>query len=601
MKRIIQKSASALMASAAICVGFTACIADEPMVTSATEVGKAAATGDAYFTLSITTPTTGATSRAEDPTAETTQQYDQGYDYEYGVKVVYLYFFDQNNKSIVLSTGKRYMAVSVSLDSQKDASPESPNGSATNLGVRYSTTTPFKVDAALGVGTYRVVALCNAPAATLPEYTSSSYTELDFTTLEELQNSQHSYKNIGSAYSINDNGIPMSSRSWDGKIYQTITISAENVYSKPCEISLQVERELARVQYTNNTTEFLLYSDTKYTTSIGKVILKQREILNNPHSWYLFRHVGTIDPTSSSAYTPSFASDCFGQLTSGGTSPYVITPYTSTQTTDVSKFVDNDSPMIVQSGSVYYGSPYYYRTFEDWIEKLVDGSYTGWDACGLTSQSVIGYIPENCMHSTAQKKGNVTCVLFRGELRPTSAICGLDYTTYKTTKEYTYSGSYSYNYKDTYMDYEDLYYYNGKFYCNLLGVYLDNETYFNSISVVGSSLSSGSGNYKYLTPTNCESEYGIKRYVNHMGYYFYFIKHLDNGVNGSMGPMEYAIVRNNSYDIKINRISMPAYTLNEAESIDPSEDIERNSLYMDADIVVRPWISRPQTADLGAR
>jgi hypothetical protein len=70
-----------------------------------------------------------------------------------------------------------------------------------------------------------------------------------------------------------------------------------------------------------------------------------------------------------------------------------------------------------------------------------------------------------------------------------------------------------------------------------------------------------------------------------------------------MGPMEFAIVRNNSYDIKINRIAMPAYTLDEAEDINPGDDIEKNSttMYLDADIVVRPWISRPQTTDLGAR
>jgi hypothetical protein len=604
------------MVSAAIGMSFTSCSADDLMMPG--DETTTAGIGDAYFTVSISMPTIGGTSRA-DATAESSGSYDQGYDYEYAINTVYLYFFDSNDKVVTMSDGKKYMKVSVSLENKTESDPESPNGTATNMGVQYATTNPIKVDSSISAGTYKVCALCNAPAAELPTTTTSTYTELNFTTLDELLSSKHSYDNLGSVYSLHDNGIPMSSRDYKGSVYQTISISKANTKSSPCAITLYVERELARVCYTNTSNSFTLYKDTNFTSSLGTVVLKQREILNNPTDWYTFRHVGTIDASTfkptmgGSSYDAATAQ--YGQITTSNT-PYVITPCTSEQTTSASTYVSNNSPFIVQSGSKYYSSPYSYRTFNDWILKISNGTYTGWEACGLDPASVIGYVPENSMQAAAQKKGNATCVVFRAEMRPTVAYYAAS-TTSTSVESYSLKGSYSYGrststvtldgvsttvYDNSYLLCPDLYFFNGKFYANLTGVYVDNKSYFNSLSVSGVS-SSESTDYKYLTPDNCESTYGVKRYADHMGYYFYYIRHLDNNDNTVMGPMEFAIVRNNSYDIKINRIAMPAYTLDEAEDINPGDDIEKNSttMYLDADIVVRPWISRPQTTDLGAR
>jgi hypothetical protein len=606
------------MVSAAIGMSFTSCSADDVMMPG--DETTAAGTGDAYFTVSISMPTIGGTSRA-DATAESSGSYDQGLENEYAINTVYLYFFDANDQVVTMSNGKKYMSVSVSLDNKTEKDPESPNGTATNMGVQYATTDPIKVDSKIVAGTYKVCALCNAPAAELPTTTTSTYTELNFTTLDELLSSKHSYENLGSVYSLDEHGIPMSSRDYKGTVYQTINISKANTKSSPCSITLYVEREMARVCYTNTSISFPLYKDTSYTTTLGTVVLKQREILNNPATWYTFRHVGSIDASTfkptmgGSSYDAANAQ--YGQITTNN-APYVITPSTSEQTTSASTYVSNNSPFIVQSGSKYYSSPYNYRTFNDWILKVSDGVNTGWNAEGLTPSSVIGYVPENCMQAAAQKKGNATCVVFRAEMRPTVAYYAAS-TTSTSVQAYTLKGSYSgsgststtkvtldgaseYVYNDSYLLSQDLYFFNGKFYANLPGVYVDNKSYFQGLSVSGVS-TYDSSYYKYLTPDNCESTYGVKRYKDHMGYYFYYIRHLDNGDNTVMGPMEFAIVRNNSYDIKINRIAMPAYTLDEAEDINPGEDVEKVSttMYLDADIVVRPWISRPQTTDLGAR
>jgi hypothetical protein len=44
---------------------------------------------------------------------------------------------------------------------------------------------------------------------------------------------------------------------------------------------------------------------------------------------------------------------------------------------------------------------------------------------------------------------------------------------------------------------------------------------------------------------------------------------------------------------------MAPYTTDEIKEIDTKEDVENVPVYLDADIVVRPWILRSQTPNLG--
>ena len=82
----------------------------------------------------------------------------------------------------------------------------------------------------------------------------------------------------------------------------------------------------------------------------------------------------------------------------------------------------------------------------------------------------------------------------------------------------------------------------------------------------------------------------IKEYKEGTCYYFYWIRHEDNGNPTVVGPMEYAIVRNNIYDLTVSSIS----GLGEA-AIDvptPSEPAETVTATIQVTLKVRNWVVR---------
>lgn len=82
----------------------------------------------------------------------------------------------------------------------------------------------------------------------------------------------------------------------------------------------------------------------------------------------------------------------------------------------------------------------------------------------------------------------------------------------------------------------------------------------------------------------------VKKYEGGTCYYFYWIRHEDNGNPTVVGPMEYAIVRNNIYDLTVSSIS----GLGEA-AIDvptPSEPAETVTATIQVTLKVRNWVVR---------
>lgn len=78
-------------------------------------------------------------------------------------------------------------------------------------------------------------------------------------------------------------------------------------------------------------------------------------------------------------------------------------------------------------------------------------------------------------------------------------------------------------------------------------------------------------------------------------YYFYWNRHNDNGNNGVMGPMEFAVVRNNVYKlsvIDINRLGHPRLTENDPDPVDPKTPDEKGDIYLKLDVEVLPWVVR---------
>lgn len=73
-------------------------------------------------------------------------------------------------------------------------------------------------------------------------------------------------------------------------------------------------------------------------------------------------------------------------------------------------------------------------------------------------------------------------------------------------------------------------------------------------------------------------------------YYPYWIRHADNNDKTDMGVMEFAIVRNNIYDLKVTGIS--GYGYSGIEKPEPGTDDETKKFYFNVDIFVKNWVIR---------
>lgn len=78
-------------------------------------------------------------------------------------------------------------------------------------------------------------------------------------------------------------------------------------------------------------------------------------------------------------------------------------------------------------------------------------------------------------------------------------------------------------------------------------------------------------------------------------YYYYWNRHNNNGINGVMGPMEFAVVRNNVYKLavtKINQLGHPRISENDPNKPGPRTPDEDESVYLDVITEILPWVVR---------
>lgn len=78
-------------------------------------------------------------------------------------------------------------------------------------------------------------------------------------------------------------------------------------------------------------------------------------------------------------------------------------------------------------------------------------------------------------------------------------------------------------------------------------------------------------------------------------YYFWWFKHNDNNVDGRMGPMEFATVRNNVYKLTVNKISSLGHSLNnlnDPDPLTPDTPDEDDKVYIDVNMKIVPWVVR---------
>ena len=83
-------------------------------------------------------------------------------------------------------------------------------------------------------------------------------------------------------------------------------------------------------------------------------------------------------------------------------------------------------------------------------------------------------------------------------------------------------------------------------------------------------------------------------------YYYYWNRHNDNGVEGEMAPMEFAVVRNNVYKLavtNISRLGHPRISDNDPDNPGPDTPDERGDIYLTVSVDVLPWVVRVNNID----
>ncbi len=91
--------------------------------------------------------------------------------------------------------------------------------------------------------------------------------------------------------------------------------------------------------------------------------------------------------------------------------------------------------------------------------------------------------------------------------------------------------------------------------------------------------------------SSIDEEYGPGYYC----YYYYWNRHNDNGLNGSMGPMEFDVVRNNVYKLsidKISRLGHPRVPENDPDNPTPDTPDDYDEIYLSVRVQIAPWVVR---------
>lgn len=125
-----------------------------------------------------------------------------------------------------------------------------------------------------------------------------------------------------------------------------------------------------------------------------------------------------------------------------------------------------------------------------------------------------------------------------------------------------------------------------KYDINNNGVYDDGDTGYNADKTFGADDAIDS----YTTTNVTIINEVVLPYEGGVCYYPYWIRHASNNIPTEMSVMEFAIVRNNIYDMTVTGIS--GLGLSGAEKPDPGKDDEENKYYFNVEIYVKNWVVR---------
>jgi len=369
----------------------------------------------------------------------------------------------------------------------------------------------------------------------------------------------------------------------DLKTYNTI----DNAYDLG---SVSVERSVARFDYKSNNTDdlYTLETDDSSNPSI-QVKLTDLALVNMSNQFHYLRRVadatsgvsnysnpticGKETPTNyvidsdaaaknSSKYLPSNFANYWSLGTDGVTNDNVAN-YSINFATLWPELTDALSITTINSNS------------EDNAEWTDEAGYHVWR-----------YATENTLPSIAsQIKSLSTGVIFRGELidcatQPT--LKRLDGTNKVYVHNNVLYGSWE-KVKDIVAGITD-----GETDAKLLAL----KAAVNVTTVVAPATEptleeAASKGFTVYTPEGADNKYYV--------YYYYMNRHNDNGNSEEMGPMEFAVVRNNVYKLAVTSISQyghPGDPAGDPDPETPTDPDEEKNVYFTVSVKVLPWVVR---------
>jgi hypothetical protein len=301
---------------------------------------------------------------------------------------------------------------------------------------------------------------------------------------------------------------------------------------------------------------FNVYKTTSSDEIIGKAQIIGYRVVNRAKSCYTYRHVGSIDESTYATTIPTAVGTKFSAVTEDN--PYVIAANTAGRTagTLCTDFYDRLSD--TRSADV--------NNITDSQFRYINAATYNSDR--TTQPNSVAYVGENTMARDLQLKGQSTGIIFMVSFH---------------FADDTQKSQYLVDSEGTWQQGNDLYYCDGKFYA--------------SIADLKSSKNAA------ITSKNLDY-YGVKYFKGGIAYYEYFIRHLNNNDDTEMGVMEFAIVRNNSYELTVSRISMAPYTSlpgdpDPTDAPDPTDPDESNKIYLQMSVNVRPWTVQYTKVNLG--
>lgn len=400
-----------------------------------------------------------------------------------------------------------------------------------NETVTYTSSDKFTIDQ----GTYDVYAVANRSAA----INAPSVQAL----LSHIDSESYASGSITSA----DKGLIMTNRGTANQNVQIIKVAGSDTNTK---VTIKLERVVAKLMLAKKLNSFPLTDDNGGI--YASVNLSNYRYFNLSKKFYSFRHVATLQDGTDDTYLkePTFAitADYFGEIP--GTNGYAVDPYFFKKTVaGAGNFTNQDG---------YYAQPFFENAPLNITSVLPNAE----------DNPTSIYCLENCMYRPAQKRDYTTGIVFKASMNIPTA------RTFNETGQNVVAN-----------DQSKLYYFNYNFYTSLKAVH-----------DIG--LANVPENENDLTDEILK-KYGIKIFNKTSDgsfacYYNYMILHQPlNG--GTMGVMEFGIVRNNIYSVMITNVEGLGTG---KPDVDPGVD-DKYKAYLTVDFEIYPWIVRGQDGSLG--